>query len=215
MQKIVFQDATVVKAPYVDINGVEHPVIFETEGGTDLDAETFNNMQDNIENAIIDDYEDLSNKPQINSVELIGNKSLDDLGIASKNELTNLKKTTYQEKVVGSLEYKVTKNNVEHIFEIPIYRQRIDTVFPTNEIIMTGVKEIHNENLSVYSIYDQWWDVSSSGVASDNYRTSLFLTASGNVTLIGGSFFTKGTSPVRGWLEYTKISDYNEAYNNL
>ncbi len=52
MQKITFQDATVVKAPYVEINGVEYPVIFETEGGTDLDAETFNDLQDNVENAI-------------------------------------------------------------------------------------------------------------------------------------------------------------------
>ena len=84
MQKITFQDATVVKAPYVEINGIEYPVIFETEGGTDLDAETFNDLQDNVEEAIIDDYEDLSNKPQINNVELLGNKSLDDLGIASK-----------------------------------------------------------------------------------------------------------------------------------
>ena len=34
-----------------------------------------------------DDYEDLENKPKINSVELSGNKTLDDLGIASKDEI--------------------------------------------------------------------------------------------------------------------------------
>lgn len=35
-----------------------------------------------------DDYESLSNKPQINSVELVGNKSLDDLGLQGKLQFT-------------------------------------------------------------------------------------------------------------------------------
>lgn len=38
----------------------------------------------NIPNtAIVKDYEKLKNKPQINGVELIGNKSLEDLGIVN------------------------------------------------------------------------------------------------------------------------------------
>ena len=42
-----------------------------------------------------DDYEDLNNKPQVNSVELVGNKTLDDLGIQPEGEyadepLTNM-----------------------------------------------------------------------------------------------------------------------------
>ena len=36
------------------------------------------------------DYADLTNKPKINNVELSGNKSLGDLGIASKNDLDTL-----------------------------------------------------------------------------------------------------------------------------
>ena len=52
MQKINFQDTEVVKAPYVEINGVEYEVESEYQGGTDLDAEVFNQMQDNIEAAI-------------------------------------------------------------------------------------------------------------------------------------------------------------------
>lgn len=35
-------------------------------------------------------YEDLSNKPKINDVELVGNKTLDDLGIASKEYVDDL-----------------------------------------------------------------------------------------------------------------------------
>lgn len=36
------------------------------------------------------DYNELSNKPQINSVELSGNKSLTELNIASASDLQNL-----------------------------------------------------------------------------------------------------------------------------
>ena len=71
MQKITFQDTEVVKAPYVLINGVEYPVIFETAGGTDLDAETFNGMQDNIEDAIDDKQDILVNETNIKSLNVI------------------------------------------------------------------------------------------------------------------------------------------------
>lgn len=55
MQKISFEDTTVVKSPYVIIDGVEHEVYNGTyQGGTDLNAETFNTMQNNIETAIND-----------------------------------------------------------------------------------------------------------------------------------------------------------------
>lgn len=58
MQKISFEDTTVVKSPYVIIDGVEHEVYNGTyQGGTDLNAQTFNQMQDNIESAI-EDVED-------------------------------------------------------------------------------------------------------------------------------------------------------------
>ena len=50
MQKITFEDTTVTKQPYVTIDNVEYPVQDGTySGGTDLDASTFNTMQNNIE----------------------------------------------------------------------------------------------------------------------------------------------------------------------
>lgn len=53
MQKITFEDTQVTKKPYVTINETEYEVQDGTyTGGTDLNATTFNNMQDNIENAI-------------------------------------------------------------------------------------------------------------------------------------------------------------------
>ena len=53
MEKITFTNTTITKKPYVVINGVEYEVQDGTyTGGTDLDANTFNTMQDNIEKAI-------------------------------------------------------------------------------------------------------------------------------------------------------------------
>ena len=53
MQKINFTDTTVTQKPYVTINNVNYEVqdgIYT--GGTDLNAQTFNDMQSNIEQAI-------------------------------------------------------------------------------------------------------------------------------------------------------------------
>lgn len=53
MQKITFEDTQVTKKPYATINETEYEVQDGTyTGGTDLNATTFNNMQDNIESAI-------------------------------------------------------------------------------------------------------------------------------------------------------------------
>ena len=53
MQKINFQDTTVLKKPYVVVNDLEYEVQDGTyNGGTDLNASTFNTMQNNIETAI-------------------------------------------------------------------------------------------------------------------------------------------------------------------
>lgn len=73
MQKINFTDTTITQKPYVTINNVNYEVqdgIYT--GGTDLNAQTFNDMQANIEIAINsiypvgsiiirDDTEDMSN----------------------------------------------------------------------------------------------------------------------------------------------------------
>jgi hypothetical protein len=53
MKKLIFEDTTVIKKPFVEIDGVEYEVQDgEFEGGTDLNAENFNQVQDNIEDYI-------------------------------------------------------------------------------------------------------------------------------------------------------------------
>jgi hypothetical protein len=53
MEKIMFEDATLTSQAKVTIDGVDHLVTeAEYSGGTDLNARTFNLLQDNVENAI-------------------------------------------------------------------------------------------------------------------------------------------------------------------
>ena len=53
MQRINFENTTVTRQPYVTIDGTDYEVQEGTySGGTDLDAYTFNTLQDNIENAL-------------------------------------------------------------------------------------------------------------------------------------------------------------------
>lgn len=62
MQKINFQDTTVLKNPYVIFNDLEYEVQDGTyDGGTDLNASTFNTMQNNIETAIDNIQEEINN----------------------------------------------------------------------------------------------------------------------------------------------------------
>lgn len=57
MKKLIFEDTTVIKKPFVEIDGVEYEVQDgEFEGGTDLNAQNFNKIQDNIEEAINKNY---------------------------------------------------------------------------------------------------------------------------------------------------------------
>lgn len=103
MTKITFTDTTVVKEPYVEINGNEYTVESEFSGGTDLNASTFNTLQTNIENyvnsktddlsdvATSGDYNDLINKPAIPVVNdtLTSTSTTDALSSNQGNVLNN------------------------------------------------------------------------------------------------------------------------------
>ena len=53
MRRIDFEDTTITRQPYVTIDNVDYEVNDGTYiGGTDLDADTFNTLQDNIEDAL-------------------------------------------------------------------------------------------------------------------------------------------------------------------
>ena len=69
MQKITFQDTTVLKKPYINFNGIEYEVQDGSyDGGTDLNASTFNTMQNNIETTINDIQAQLNHIIKNNSI---------------------------------------------------------------------------------------------------------------------------------------------------
>lgn len=71
------------------------------------------------------DYEDLQNLPKINGVTLMGDKSLEDIGAASADELSDLKSALYGESTV----YKLTNtSNVSRQFEHEFIAGHVYTV---------------------------------------------------------------------------------------
>lgn len=108
MQKIVFEDTTVVKSPYVIIDGVEHEVYNGTyQGGTDLNAQTFNQMQNNIESAI----------PTIEN-SLDSDSTVNGASVHAVNEITTYSTT---EKIIG-----------KYIDNKPIYKKTISGTYTTS-----------------------------------------------------------------------------------
>lgn len=62
MKKINFTDASLIEGAYVTIDGTKHYVEdARYSDGTDLDSNTFNTMQDNIEQAIPTKISELTN----------------------------------------------------------------------------------------------------------------------------------------------------------
>ena len=89
MQKINFTDTTVTQKPYVTINNVNYEVhdgIYT--GGTDLNANTFNAMQTNIEEAI---NENSSKIGELNNLNTTNKENL----VGAVNEINLQKKVLY------------------------------------------------------------------------------------------------------------------------
>lgn len=89
MKKINFTDTTVTQKPYVTINNENYEVQDGTyTGGTDLNANTFNTMQDNIEEAI----NESSNK--VGELDDLNTTNKENL-VAAINEINLQKKVLY------------------------------------------------------------------------------------------------------------------------
>ena len=89
-----------------------------------------------------DNYEELSNKPQINGVELEGNKSFQDLGLdyvntEKFNELDN--KVTETDNKISSLDTKV-KNIDEKIVTDVATASSNGLMSSTDKIVLTNIK---------------------------------------------------------------------------
>ena len=121
MQKINFTDTTITQKPYVTINNVNYEVqdgIYT--GGTDLNAQTFNTMQSNIDTAISSVDNKAGNLSNLNTAEknnLVGainevnTKNIITVGLASDTTSTSIEKLNLST-VLSSIGNKLTWDSV-------------------------------------------------------------------------------------------------------
>lgn len=106
-------------------------------------------------------YEQLSNKPQINSIELIGNRTLDELNIQPKGDYTTKSETTALENDLNKISDDVDKIN-EKVFPLTLsvsgggtFKKGITqtitvrwTVKQGDEITIPDTIEVNNESVT-------------------------------------------------------------------
>ena len=121
MQKINFTDTTITQKPYVTINNQNYEVqdgIYT--GGTDLNAQTFNTMQSNIDTAISSVDNKAGNLSNLNTAEknnLVGainevnTKNIITVGLASDTTSTSTEKLNLST-VLSSIGNKLTWDSV-------------------------------------------------------------------------------------------------------
>lgn len=200
MQKIVFEDTTVVKSPYVIIDGVEHEVYNGTyQGGTDLNAQTFNQMQDNIESAIDTVSSDIPTV--VDSLD--GSSTTDAPSVHAVNEKID-EITTY-----STSEIKIGT----WIDGKPLYRKCFEKTGNVSTIT-TGINDLDSViNLSVTvknTDNNYWrtipWNFNDSSYNS-GYTGGVYVSNTGNVIgFQAGSGLTNASKYIV-IIEYTKSTD--------
>jgi hypothetical protein len=107
MEKILFEDATLTSQAKVTIDGVDHLVTeAEYSGGTDLNANTFNQLQDNVENSIDEA------KNTVNKVDNKFNYSTEKQVIGTWIDGKPIYRKVYQFKIT-SLPHRINIENVD------------------------------------------------------------------------------------------------------
>ena len=192
MQKISFEDTTVVKSPYVIIDGVEHEVYNGTyQGGTDLNAQTFNQMQDNIESAIEDvedaiptienslDSDSITDAPSVHAVKQLNTYSEDETIVGIFNGKPLYRKILW---VTPTAQYDTYNHNISNL----------ETLLPVKGMYQRDVSGYLNNIPSTYT----GWEV----FVYDFTLSSFVLRFSNNV-------WSAGIYSMYLIFEYTKTTD--------
>lgn len=127
------------------------------------------------------------------------------------DSITNVYSCDYVNNIIDKIDFKEIYIKSEVIVGYyhngkPIYRAIIEDVLTGGDYIK-DVDEVIDKSIWIYSIYGHWWEMGSSGGgAGAGYETSMFV-ANNALNLLTGGFYTVNQSPIRGWIEYTKVSD--------
>lgn len=215
MTKITFIDTTVIKEPYIEINGNEYTVESEFSGGTDLNASTFNTLQTNIENyvnsktddlsdvATSGDYNDLINKPAIPTVNdtLTSTSSTDALSSNQGNVLNN------KIEKIGEYSTDEVDTGKKWIDNKTIYRK---TIVGTSKITQGSTLNHNISNIGEYRTVINACFYSNNNIWSQTYANQnsfVFIDAinSTNISFNVGTSWSNLFIPTVT-IEYTKTS---------
>lgn len=105
----------------------------------------------------VSDYEDLDNKPTINDVELVGNKTLDELGVqpkgdyALKEEIPSIEGLVTEQQLTQGLNEKQDKGNYALVEDIPTLVSELenDSNYATQTQVLQAIASIPQFKLSI------------------------------------------------------------------
>lgn len=225
MKKLIFEDTTVIKKPFVEIDGVEYEVQDgEFEGGTDLNAQNFNQVQNNIEDyidgetsmgsIIVEDVKckNLFSSSNLTNATIDGNGGLitenrrlvsDYINIKNINQLTLSFNTALT--FLGLAYYDVDKNFISRTIANDVQTLTSDT--PNNAIYVRGFFQSNSEteklteaSLSKYEVQLEKGTVATDYVEHKDYG------------------ITSGSNENGHWIKYadgTMICTTTKSFDNV
>lgn len=144
MQKINFTDTTITQKPYVTINNQNYEVqdgIYT--GGTDLNANTFNAMQTNIEEAI---NENSSKIGELNNLNTTNKENL----VSAVNEINLQKKVLYSNSNGSEDEITLSEDITNY--------DNIEIISTNNENVVLQTVKINSPKNKKFMINYNIWD---------------------------------------------------------
>ena len=148
----------------------------------------------------VSDYNSLSNQPQINGIILTGNKSSNDLGLASSNDLNNLLEFESVETDTGKV-WIDGKTIYRKCFSNPASTTTFDHgISNLGEITDYGGTILRNENVDGGTIQTPFPALNS----DPSYSLFFNFVSKTKIYLVKGANIQANT--VKIWLEYTKAS---------
>lgn len=159
-------------------------------------------------------YNNLSNKPKIENVELTGNKTFEDLGIASAEDLaqTNDDLLEVTQLVNGMSVYSEDETVIGMYLGKPLYRKVVKGTTPSQSSSFIDVNFLDNVD-KVVNRYGSIFNSSGWNMAINSYQTTEYLNFLNLNTTTKQMYWEFGTrsfynnSPYELIIEYTKTTD--------
>lgn len=167
-----------------------------------------------METVVKDDFNELKNKPQVNDVELVGNKTLDELGIQAKGdyalreEIPSIEGLATEQQLTQGLDTKQDKGDYALVEDIPTLVSELenDKNYATQTQVMQAIASIPQFKLSIVEALPETGEkmtlylVSKGGESPDVYDEYIWIEQTNSYEFLG-------TTAV-DLTDYVKKTDY-------